>query len=340
MKSSKEKSRILYLDLAKALAILFMIMQHCMIIHERSAGEGESILANIFVLLGTAPAAPVFMLVMGIFLMSSGSSFQKNIFRGIKLILLGYLLNLLRFTIPLLITGAAGFQYTAGETPLSMFLSIDILQLAGLSMIVGSLFKKTINKKVFPVIILFILLVSPFLWSQFGNSSLFSILWGNAKNVYFPFFPWFIYPLLGMYMSKYLLDIQKINKNLKKISLIGIVTIVLGILFFDFFPIGDYHRSGAAIHSLIIGFIFLWLPICFRLANKFKEGKIVKVFSFWSKNVTAVYFIQWVLFGGSILFFDANKQNAYVAAIIGLLVLILTHFIVKSRILKKFFSWF
>ncbi len=336
----KNSGRIVYLDIAKGLAILFMFTQHCMIVHEKTAGEGPNILAQIFVLLGTAPAAPVFMLIMGIFLMSSKASMRKNIFRGIKLIFLGYCINLLRFAIPLLIAGTAGFQYVDGETPTTMFFAIDIFQLAGLSIIIGSLNKKLIkNKIIAPITILAVLLISPFLWDKFGEGSYLSILWGTGKNVYFPLFPWFIYPLIGMYLSKYLLDIQNIKKYLKSILYFGIFFLIIGILSLDYFRIGDYYRSGAAIHSIIIGFICIWLPACWWASRKFENSKTVDILVFWSKNVTAVYFIQWVIFGWSILIFDANSQNAYVAALIGFMVLIATHFLVKVPIVRKVFSW-
>ncbi len=337
--SSKEKYRMLYLDIARGLAILFMFTQHCMIVHEKTAGEGSNLLANIFVLLGTAPAAPVFMLIMGIFLMISTANFKTNFLRGIKLILLGYFLNLLRFTIPLFIAGTAGFQYAAGETPVSMFLSVDILQLAGLSIIFGLFIKRAIdNKIVAPVIILAILIFSPLLWENFGANPVFSILWGAGANVYFPFFPWFVYPVLGMYLSRFLLNISNHKNDIKKLIWSGIFIIVTGIVTFDLFPIGDYHRSGTAVHLLIIGFIFVWLPACRWISNKFSNTTIVDTLVFWSKNVTAVYFIQWVIFGWSILIFDANKQNAYVAASIGLIVLVSTHLLVKRQIVRKAFS--
>ena len=105
------------------------------------------------------------------------------------------------------------------------------------------------------------------------------------------------------------------------------------------FPVGDYHRSGEAIHLLIIGFIFVWLSACYWISNRFSNTSIIDTLVFWSKNVTAVYFIQWVIFGWSILIFDANKQNAYVAAFIGLIVLITTHLLVKRNIVRKAFSW-
>ncbi|MCG8514489.1 MAG: DUF1624 domain-containing protein, partial [Halanaerobiales bacterium] len=149
-----QKQRVVFLDIARGLAILFMIAQHSMLVHEVNEGEGSSILGNIFLLLGTAPAAPVFLIIMGIFIANSKASTQRNIIRGIKIFLLGYVLNFARFTVPLLIAGALGSPYTEGETPLDYFLAVDILQLAGLSMIFGALVKPYVeNKFIIPLII-------------------------------------------------------------------------------------------------------------------------------------------------------------------------------------------
>ncbi len=332
--------RIIFLDIAKGLAILFMFAQHCMIIHEVNAGEGNDILANTFMLLGTAPAAPIFMLIMGVFVMTSKSNVQTNVTRGIKLIFLGYFLNLLRFTIPLLISDSDGFTYVQGETPLELFWAIDILQLAGISIIIGTFIKRILkNHFVVPILIIILLLISPFLWGKFDENIFLAALWGDNSNIYFPFFPWFIYPLLGMYTSKYLLFADNIKRNLIFFIWTGLLISLIGFLLFDLFTIGDYHRSGAAIHFLIIGFAFIWIPFCYWISNLFdKNNRIINILVFWSKNVTAIYFIQWVLFGWSILIFDTNKQNAYISAIIGLVILIITHFLIKNNFVKKVFS--
>lgn len=60
-------ARIYSLDFVRGIAVLFMIMQHAMIMFEKTEGEGDTIIGNIFILLGTAPAAPVFVFIMGVF---------------------------------------------------------------------------------------------------------------------------------------------------------------------------------------------------------------------------------------------------------------------------------
>ena len=335
----KSLDRLQYLDITKGLAVLFMFTQHCMLVHEYAAGESENLLSLIFVLLGTAPAAPVFMLIMGIFLMRSKATLKQNLVRGAKLLLLGYLLNLLRFTIPVWIASASGQTLSPDESPLQLLLTVDIFQLAGLATIFGALIKKYINRKVYPLLVLATLLVSPLLWGLFDGNSLTMLFWGSGHNVHFPFFPWFVYPLAGMYLSLHLLDPAQVKTGTRTFALTGVFFIITGlVLLFLGAPIGDYHRSGLALHLIILGFIFLWLLLYLRISEKREEtGRLVSTLTFWSRNVTAMYFIQWVLFGWSVLLFGANSQNAYVAALIGLAVLLITHYMVKLPSVQKVF---
>ena len=63
--------RLRFLDLARGLAIVFMVFQHVQILFAVGSGEDSSV-GVAFLLLGTAPAAPVFMVAMG-FLFGSSS---------------------------------------------------------------------------------------------------------------------------------------------------------------------------------------------------------------------------------------------------------------------------
>lgn len=329
--------RIFYLDFARGLAVFFMIMQHAMIMHERTAGEGNTILGNIFICLGTAPAAPVFILIMGIFFVQSKKSIKENIIRGCKLFAFGYVLNLIRFTFPLLL---AGGSYNPGQGPISLLFLVDIFQLTGLSLIFFSVFKKYAdNLYILPTVILIILLVSPYLWGLQDHIFIFNPLWGAGKNTDFPLFPWAVYFLLGMYLSKHLQK-QTLEKQIKKKLILSSLFLgTIGIATISFFPIGDYYRSGLSIHFLMMSFIFLWLPLSdYLVAKLIKRGcdKLLNTIYFWSKNVTGVYIIQWIIFGWSILLLGANQMTDYVAMIIGFIVLLITHFSLKYTKLKYF----
>lgn len=329
-------NRIYYLDFMRGFAIFFMIMQHAMIIHEKTAGEGPTILGNAFILLGTAPAAPVFLLILGIFLMKSQRTMKENIFRGLKLFGFGYILNLLRFCLPILI---AGEPYMVEGNPISLLLSVDIFQLAGLSMIILAFIKNFANNKwIFPISIVLILIISPYLWGRFENAFIFDLLWGVNSNVAFPLFPWIIYPLLGMYLSPHLLRSKFDNRIRKYLLLWSIILGSIGLMTLDVLYIGDYSRSGLGIHFLIISFIFLWLLVSKFITNKISLDNISIVFKtlfYWSENVTSIYIIQWILYGWSMLLIGANAQNDYVAVIIGFGVLLLTHLLSKCSFIQR-----
>ncbi|WP_432666487.1 heparan-alpha-glucosaminide N-acetyltransferase domain-containing protein [Wukongibacter baidiensis] len=334
-KDVKESSRIYYLDFMRGLAIFFMIMQHAMIVHEKTGGEGKTIIGNIFILLGTAPAAPVFMFIMGLFIMKSKKSSRDVFIRGVKLFGLGYALNLLRFSLPMLIAGEPG--------AISMFFGVDILQLAGLSFMMAAFLRKYAkNKFVFPILIVVTLLVSPYLWGKFGGNFIFAPLWGTGGDVAFPFFPWCIYPMLGMYLSPHLLHPSLASKAKRFLLVWGIALGVAGLLTLDLFPASDYSRYGFGASFIIISFVFLWLLVSEFLVNKIaimKENMISKALFYWSENVTNVYIIQWVIYGWSMLLIGANEQNDFVAVLIGLIVLLLTHMLLKytpiSRLIPK-----
>lgn len=324
--------RIYYLDFMRGLAIFFMVMQHTMLVHEFTSGEGVGLIGNIFLLLGTAPAAPVFMFIMGLFIMKSKSSTKDMCIRGCKLLLLGYGLNLFRFLIPMVIAGE-------GASAVNMFFSVDILQLAGLSMIMASVLRKlTDNKYVIPCLVIGVLLVSPYLWGVGNENPLTDLLWGTSGDVAFPFLPWCIYPMLGMYLSKYLVK-RKIDKKVKRnLAISAAVLGIIGLLTLDIFPYADYSRYGLGASFLVIAFVFIWLIICEYITNRFmgiRESGIGKLLAYWSEHVTNLYIIQWVIYGWSMLVLGANAFHGFIAMIIGLIVMCITHLLLRYTKITK-----
>ncbi|MGD8191901.1 heparan-alpha-glucosaminide N-acetyltransferase domain-containing protein [Brevibacillus ginsengisoli] len=328
--------RIYYLDFARGLAVFFMIMQHAMILHERTSGEGATLLGNLFVLLGTAPAAPVFIFIMGIFTNRSQKSVKENMIRGCKLFAFGYVLNFIRFTLPLVLVGG---PYDSESDPFALLFVVDIFQLAGLSLICFSGLKKYAEHVyILPTFILVLLLVSPRLWGLNHQLFLWDPLWGAGVHTDFPLFPWGIYFLLGMYASNNLPG-QTLEKPVKKKLIWGSLILgAIGLATLPFFPVGDYYRSGLSIHFLMISFIFVWLMFTnylVTLLNQKGFHQVLRVIYFWSYHVTEIYIIQWVLFGWSILLLGAHQMADYVAMFIGFLVVLITSFLLKFTRVKS-----
>lgn len=340
-------ARVYSLDFARGAAVFFMIMQHAMIMLEKTEGEGNTIIGNVFILLGTAPAAPIFIFIMGVFLVKSTKNVKQNIMRGIKLFFFGYLFNLLRFTLPLFLVGISkcfaqnklGNSQEIIDYSLYMLFTVDIFQLAGLSLIFFSPLKKlAANKYIFPVLIIIILFVSPYLWGNKDNLLILTPLWGAIESTDFPVFPWCIYFLLGMYLSKYF-QTQNMEKSFKKrIIIAGLMIAAIGIATIGVFPLGDYYRSGLSIHFLMISFLFLWLPICdYIVAKLSKKGFkwIVNTIYFWSSNVTGIYVVQWIIYGWSIIIIEPNSMVDYLAMMIGFMVVIISHILFKYTKVKR-----
>ncbi|MFF2528208.1 heparan-alpha-glucosaminide N-acetyltransferase domain-containing protein [Brevibacillus sp. NPDC058079] len=327
-----ESNRIFYLDFARGLAVFFMIMQHAMIMHERTSGEGDTLLGNLFVLLGTAPAAPVFIFIMGVFAVRSKKSVAENMIRGCKIFAFGYVLNVLRFTIPFSLAGDSGVA-------MSHLFMVDIFQLAGLSLIFFSALKKLAEHAfILPAFILGILLISPYWWGLKSDLYIFDPLWGAGANTQFPLFPWGVYFLLGMYVSKHL-QTQKLEEQIKKKYLMGCLILgIAGAAMFPLFPIGDYNRSGLAIHLLMMSFIFLWMVLADYFVKKLNKAgfqKLLHPIYFWSSHVTGIYIIQWVIFGWSVLLLGLQQMTDYSAMIFGFVVMLVTDVLLRFTNLKR-----
>jgi len=140
--------RQIELDIAKGLAIAFMIFDHVL----ESYGSDQlnnTIFADIIYFMACVPAAPVFMFLMGFgFLYSRNRNNYKHFLqRGFTVFLFGYILNILRGTCPLLVGFFAWGEYDRASL-IEWTLEIDILQFAGLAMIFwGILVKFHIQRK-------------------------------------------------------------------------------------------------------------------------------------------------------------------------------------------------
>lgn len=333
---AKESKRIVYLDIMRGLAVLFMVMQHGILIFEFSSGNDTGILGSIFVLLGTAPAAPIFMLVMGVFMMQSEADDWTFVKRGFKLLCAGYVLNFIRFTIPFFLDGdlAGGIE---------MLFYVDIFQLAGLFFITTVLFRKLANHRYLPpIIITTILCVSPFLWGITPEHPMTDLLWGMGETVSFPFFPWCVYPLLGMYLSQYICHISIEKQYRKSILMAAVLLSIAGFFLLDLYPFWNYERLGLGASMMMIAFILIYIVVAERVVHKYNlttKQKAIRLLTFWSVHLTNIYWISWTLFAVVAVFIGVNGYNDMTSTLIGVIVMALTHVLVKytsiNRIIPK-----
>jgi uncharacterized membrane protein len=325
--------RLRFLDIARGLAIVFMVMQHVQLLFAVGFGE-DSAVGVTFLLLGTAPAAPVFMVAMGfLFGSSSRTGVRSGVVRGMQLFALGYVLNVLRFVLPLLAYGDAQTIDFFGGTWWGAFFEIDILQLAGLSLIVLGPVKRYVrDPRLVLALAAAVAIVAPLLWGVGGGQVLLDPLWGLGDWVSFPLFPWLAYPLLGLSLAGFTVRATSARRLMRGWALAGAGAALAGAALILFGPgpggilaFGDYYRSGVPVQLLLAGFVLLWLPLLWWLDRRLAWRAVPRYLTSLSRHITAVYLIQWVLIGWLAIAFGVSDQPSWVAALLGVLILVVSH---------------
>ena len=120
MNATKQNNRLLSIDLARGLAVFFMIAVHTLEVFANQEVK-NSVLGQIISFLGGPPAAPVFMTLMGFsFIYSSKSELKPKLLRGFKIFLSGYVLNIFRGVIPFI---------------LATYLKLDVIKIFPIAMV-------------------------------------------------------------------------------------------------------------------------------------------------------------------------------------------------------------
>lgn len=347
-KKNKKTKRILAFDFARGLAILLMIVIHVLTFYG-SPEVQQGHFAKTIDLLLSWPSASVFVFLMGVLVAYSNSNnLSKGLQRAGLLFLLGYLLNFLRETIPTWLSlemGLVTYEQLGEYTPLNGLLVVDILQFAAIAFSICMLLKHFFNSPfVWLSVAVVIMFISPFFWDIKSGvpfiDHILKLLWGNvSQGAIFPVFPWLAYPIMGMafgYWFKHSKD-QRVTFN--QTLLAGFTLILVGWLLT--LTNVEYHtaehlRHGPGMIIIITGFVFLWLWGCQFIINHCKRNVFFELMYFWSKHVTAMYFIHWLYVGWGLMIFGSEQLNLTSVLIWMTLVAILSDF--SLRVWLRFVS--
>ncbi len=291
-------------DLLKGLAILFMIQVHIMELFMDYAAQ-QSIVGKVSLFLGGPFTAMVFMLVMGYFVAASRKSVVQTIKRGAKLFLLGFLLNIgLNFHLLLKIK-FAGWPYN----PLEYIFGVDILYLAGLSIIILAFFKwlpaKTRELTALFVFVMVLLLTGKMnTWLTFPERNYITpFIGGTWSWSYFPLFPWLAYPLAGYFF--FLVEEKLRHWMLRNKTMLSILIFSIAVVVLYFSPNGiattiqlpAYYHHTLAYASWALGLLILWTAGFYLLVQKFRKSSLEKLLAWMGRNITVIYVIQWLIIG-------------------------------------------
>ena len=309
------------LSLARGLAIFFMICAH--VLEILSTTEAQNALpAALIMLFATIPAAPLFMFAMGIFSVYSRKQGVAQAFkRGQLLLLAGYALNFVRGFLPALIgvqTGRFAMESVPYGNALFLLLETDILHLAGLCFILIGILRAFRARAVFyPILGILLALLNLLVQSWSGENSVLNaflgLFYGSGETSYFPLLTWAFYPLAGVLYGTWLLHCAD-KKRFYTRSFFGglaalIVSIVIpGVLYAingnggqpeDWSVYGYYHHD--LIGNLGIGgMTLMWMAFIYAIRKLF-GGKVGEKLHTWSRDLTGMYIVHWILIGWSVL---------------------------------------
>ena len=290
-------------DLLKGFAILFMILVHITELFLDYAGS-ESLFGKLSLFLGGPFTAVIFMILMGYFIAKSKKSLNKNILRGVKIFVVGLLLNIGLNLNLLWKIKYAGWQFN----PLEYLFGVDILYLAGLSVIIIA-FLKTIKKGQAWITIILVFLITGL------TGSLNEILMVTERNyvlpfiagtyswAYFPLFPWLAYPLIGFTFFHWEEKIMFFFTKQKIASGVIIAVIFTLVVWFDKWGINttislsNYYHHTFWYSMWAIGAVVLWVVLIRLLLNKFPNTYFGDFMKWLGKNITLIYVIQWLIIG-------------------------------------------
>jgi uncharacterized membrane protein len=299
-------------DLARGLAVVFMVVVHVLWHWGRPAAI-ESPVGTVLSFLGGPPAAPVFMALMGASIAFSRHAGPRALAtRGAILIAAGYALNVTRGALPATLGLAAGVisaEEIAPFTPLRLLTSVDILQLAGCSLIlIAALRLAGRPSPAWLVVGLGLVLAAPFVRGlATGIPVLDAVLtpvWGGAPNVFYAVFPWAMYPVVGAVVGEWLAGAGDRATAIRRLGLAGLALAGAGVAAIALtrpgFDVYTYWRHPPALALAILGFVLAWLWACDLVARRLPEGRVVRVLEAVGRRVTVLYVVHWLIVGWGI----------------------------------------
>lgn len=301
------------LDLAKCGAILCLALIHCVI----ECTSEEQLVSGIPYLFDTVIGGPlsatVFMFAMGVGAVYQDSqSTRDGVLRGLRIMLISYMLNICRFLIPYLIGyGITGDTGKYIEPLLYKVLCNDILLFAGMALVLISLFRKLKLKDWQMAAIAFAASAAGTMLNGVDvNNALGNILLGyligteDAAGMvmsYFPLLNWLVFPVSGYIFGKRLLRLKDKNLFYGILSAICVpvatIYYAVGIVYErGMFGEGQncyYHLQFSDAVGAILSTLGV-LGLCHFLIRHLPEW-VSSLSQKISRNITSIYCIHWVL---------------------------------------------
>jgi uncharacterized membrane protein len=336
------RDRVRGFDLARGLAVLFMIGVH-VLFHWGAPNTWTTPVGQVISFLGGPTAAPVFMFLMGASLaFSSRSSFRSLAVRGLWLVWLGYLLNVLRGVLPAylgLSTGVVTAEQIAPFTLPWLLTTVDVHHMAGLSLIAIAALRMAVRSSwAWLALAAGVVLAGPILRGlEFGTPLLdgpLTPVLGGAPNVYYAVMPWIAFPLVGAVFGAVMARAANRTRVFRLGAMFGGALCAVGVGLFaaspPTFDVNTYWRMPPSYFVGILGLVLVWLWACDLVVRHVRANRAFTFLYGWSASVIAIYFTHWLVVGWGVGVFGFRSQPLE-GALLGIVVAI-----VATALLSRF----
>ncbi len=336
------------LDIMKGLAIMGMVLIHSF---ERFSMQPlPDTISTYAIEFGCSPGAPIFMFLMGLGLIYTQKKNPGEMFsRGVKIFLIGYLLNFCRGSLLYFafMTATGNPEYLTRAV--TEFWGIDILQFAGLTfMFFGAAARLKFRNEHYlmaaAVAAIATLLGAGFSTTSTLASAFSGLFLGTSDNSFFPFFTWIEYPVFGYLFGSILIRCQDKRRFYNATLLVSLAASLLFILFsyrygIDFGASDGLFQQSYYHHDLMGNLILLSLSLVYIslifYATPVLPGFINSTLNRWSHNIINMYCISWLIIYWSTLFMPESMPFSWIMAYFAIVLLITDIIAVKYLQLKR-----
>ncbi|TAK00373.1 MAG: DUF1624 domain-containing protein [Chloroflexota bacterium] len=304
-----DRERVRAFDLAAGLAVFFMILVH-VLWHWGAQPTWTTPIGEAISYAAGPTAAPVFVFLMGASLGAAPrSSFRSLAARGLWLVFLGYVLNLLRGVIPASLGLASGVITEEQVYPYTLWwlgTTVDLHHMVGLTLVaIAALRVRSEPGWIWLGLAGLLVLVAPWLRTiAVGNPVLDAPLTpfiGSAPNVYYAVVPWLAYPLGGAVFGAIITRAVDRPAVFRRAAVVGAVLIAVGcgliLVQRPGFDVYTYWRQPASFAVAIFGVILVWLAACDLVTRWPVLDRRLGIVYGWSRRVIAMYFSHWIIVG-------------------------------------------
>jgi len=294
--------RVKELDIARGFTVFIMPGVHVLMMYGNNTVK-TSLPAMLFSFLAEGPGAPLFMVLMGTsFCFSRHTAWAQVLKRSFLLLLCGYALNFLKFTV-LQLTGFMpiaflnAYHIPAGKAGILQLLLLgDILQFAAIALIILKLILEThCYYFISAPLCLIVTVISPLHLPYVPSFYAADLFIGKNPLIFFPVFPWLAYPLAGVFIAGFIKNQVKDFVALRNIGLILFIGCYIIGKITGISLMANFYRSAPLSTLFHISIVLLWLYFIHLALRKQFLNYFYSFFYRLSKHITSLYVLQWLI---------------------------------------------